>query len=81
MLENTHKLAEENNEILRSIRRSNRFSTAMKIAYWVLIIGLSVGAYYLIQPYMTFLSGLSGGQSLNLNNAQNAADQLKDLLK
>ncbi len=56
LLERTHKLAEENNALLRSLRRSHRFSTAVRALYWVVIIILSFGAYYLIQPYVDTLT-------------------------
>ena len=52
LLERTHKLAEENNEILRKMRRMNRISGVFRAIYWIVIIGVSVGAYYLIQPYV-----------------------------
>jgi len=52
LLERTNKLAEENNTILKSMRRSARFANALKLAYWVVIIFLSIGAYYAIQPYV-----------------------------
>ena len=51
LLERTYKIAQENNAILRSIRRSNRISSVVKVLYWVIIIGVSYGAYYAIQPY------------------------------
>jgi len=52
LLERTAALAQENNTMLRSIRRSGRISLALRIAYWVLIILVSFGAYYFIQPYV-----------------------------
>lgn len=55
LLERTHKLAEENNEILRKMRRSNRWSIALRIFYWIIILGLAFGAYYFVQPYATSL--------------------------
>jgi hypothetical protein len=82
LLESTYKLAEENNKILVSMRRSNRLTMVMRITYWVLIIVLSFGAYYFIQPYFTMLSGAYGGVGTDtLDNAQNAANSLRDLLK
>ena len=88
LLERTHKLAEENNKILHGIRRSNRISAFMRIAYWTVIIVLSFGAYYLIQPYLTFLTGLTGGSSASgasiipdQNSVENAAASLKQLLQ
>ena len=55
LLERTNKLAEENNAILHSLRRSARWSTAFKVIYWFVILGLSVGAFYAIQPYINML--------------------------
>lgn len=92
LLERTLKLAEENNALLLGLRRSNRISTAMRVAYWVVIIALSFGAFYLIQPYLTFLTGLTGessadgttsGASLipDQNSVENAATSLKQLLQ
>jgi ABC-type multidrug transport system fused ATPase/permease subunit len=83
LLERTYKLAVENNDMLKSMRRSARWSAAFKIAYWAVIIALSIGAVYFIQPYLTLMSGSLGSLSnlsSNLNSANNAAQSLKDLL-
>lgn len=82
LLEKTYKLAEENNIILMSIRRSNRISMAVRAIYWIVIIGLSVGALYFIQPYIDFLFGaLSGGsKASNVVNTE-SINLLQDLLK
>lgn len=52
LLERTYKLAEENNSILRGIRRVNRWGIAFKTFYWVIIIGAAFGAFYFLQPYI-----------------------------
>lgn len=52
LLERTLKISEENNRILKGIRRTGRLATAFKIFYWLLIIGLGFGAYYFIEPYV-----------------------------
>lgn len=88
LLERTHKLVEENNKILRSMRRSSRISTALHALYWVAIIGLSLGAYYFIQPYIAatldaydgLRNNLQGVQG-NITEVQSATDSLRDLLR
>ena len=81
LLERTYKLAEENNEILKSIRLSNRVSLAMRIIYWVVIIGISFGAIYFIQPYVNFLSStISGSKETNIK-PEESLQLLQDLLK
>jgi hypothetical protein len=80
LLERTYKMTEENNEILKSIRRNARLSTAMRIIYWVVILGLSFGAYYFIQPYIETLMGISGQIKDNVGGVQSMASQIQDLL-
>ncbi len=81
LLERTYKMAEENNTILKSLRRSARWNTAFKVFYWVIIIGISLGAYYFIQPYLEAVFGLYGQVTGDTNGVQNVTSQLNDLLK
>lgn len=53
----TRELAEANNDILRKMQRSQRASLAFRVMYWLVIIGLSVGAFWFIQPYIDSLKG------------------------
>ncbi|MBI5400565.1 MAG: hypothetical protein HZB12_00400 [Candidatus Yonathbacteria bacterium] len=46
LLEVTH----ENNKILRSMRRSQRWSSFFRFVYWALILGSIFGTYYYFQP-------------------------------
>ena len=50
-------LARENNEILRKMRRSMFWGRVFKIFYLVIILGVTFGAYYLIQPYIEGVLG------------------------
>jgi hypothetical protein len=52
LLEKSVSLAEDNNKILRSMRNSMRWGRIMTVVYWILIIGISVGAFYFLQPYI-----------------------------
>lgn len=52
LLTETHRLVEENAEVLRQIRKHQRMTSAVKALYWIAVIALSLGAYYLIQPYV-----------------------------
>jgi len=68
LLEKTYEMAKENNHILKGIRRTNRWSTFFRIFYWIVIIGISVGAFYYIQPYINpILKAYSSLQS-NISN-------------
>jgi len=43
-------LTRENNEILRSMRRSQRVSSFFTFVYWMIILGSIFGVYYYFQP-------------------------------
>ena len=77
LLKRSVVLSEENNDMLRSIRRSMRFSRLMTIAYWVLIIGVSVGAYYYVEPYLQGVLDAYGGAKTNIDRFGNLFDSLK----
>ena len=68
LLEETFALAQENNRMLQSMRRSMRLSRIMSFLYWAFIIGSAVGAYYFIQPYLEQLVGVYSGAGDMLNN-------------
>ena len=57
LLEKVYKMTEENNTILKSIYRTNKIGLTIKVLYWV-ILGLSFGAFYFVQPYVNSLTGV-----------------------
>ncbi len=61
LLENTLNLAEDNNKILHSMKRSMHIASIMRFIYWAFIIGSAIGAYYFIQPYLDQLMSIYGG--------------------
>ncbi|MSU45288.1 MAG: hypothetical protein EXS47_01515 [Candidatus Zambryskibacteria bacterium] len=77
LLKRSVDLAEENNDMLRAIRRSMRFARFMSIIYWVFIIGSAIGAYYLIQPYIESLTGVYGGARDSLDSFKSALEIFK----
>lgn len=79
LLERTYKMVEENNVILKSIRRTGRIGTAVKVFYWVVIIGLSIGSLYFIQPYVDALKGVGGDSGISPTNSY--VENIQNLLK
>ena len=61
-------LAEENNKILRGMKRSMQLARFFSVLKWVVVIGGTVGIYYYFQPmvnqlldtYSQLLGGLGG---------------------
>jgi hypothetical protein len=70
LLNRSIALAEENNKILRSMKRSQQWASVMRAVYWIFIIGSAFGAYYFLQPYIDQLKDVYSGASDVLKNFQ-----------
>jgi hypothetical protein len=81
LLERTAALTEENNKMLRSIRRSGRISLGMRIAYWVIILLLSFGAYWAIQPFVQSMTSILNDGSANTPDSDSSLQERIDLFK
>lgn len=79
LLEETHRLVAENNEIIKKLYRSHKWGRAIKIVYWVFILGTAFGAYWLIQPYLEAITGSVGTVRQSVESVRNVGDSLKQL--
>lgn len=79
LLTQSIKLAEENNKMLRSMRRTARFATTLRIIYWVFILGTAFGAYYFIQPYLNAVINGYSSMKDNIQNISNVTTQIPEL--
>lgn len=61
LLERTLQLSVENNLMLHKIQRGLRWARAVRVVYWLGIVAVSLGAYYLVQPYVDQIKGLYSG--------------------
>ena len=79
LLERTLSLTQENNTLLRKIRNSARISSIMRLFYWLIILGLSFGSYYFIQPYLDQLRQIYSGVNDGINTVKSAQSQFADI--
>ena len=59
-LEVMYELTVENHDMLKTIRRQQYFSSAAKIFYWLIILGVVGGAYLYIRPLIEVFTSNSG---------------------
>ncbi len=79
LLRRVAKLAEDNNDILRSMRRGARLASLARFVYWAAIIIAGLAAYYFIQPYFSaVLNGYSEIQK-SIKGVNNTTSKLNDL--
>jgi hypothetical protein len=87
LLEENLRLSKENNVLLLKIRSVQRWAQITRVLYWVVIIGVSFGAFYYVQPFLGNMLNVYTGGVGGLNNindiTKNLSDkeQIQDLLK
>jgi hypothetical protein len=59
-LKHIEEVSEQNNRILRGIQRKSRLSTFISVVKWVIIIGISIKAFYFLQPVLENLEKAYG---------------------
>ena len=81
LLKQTLKLSQENNVILKKMRTAARWAGVMRLIYWVLVIGISFGAYVYAKPYIDNLRQVYSGLDLNVGQINAIRDNIKNFGK
>lgn len=76
MLEETLELSQENNKMLKHIRRSQKMAAVMRVFYWVLVLVISYGAYTFAEPYVNQMVKIIQSSQTELNNIRNLGSKL-----
>lgn len=63
MLRESLELSRKNNEIISKMYRASLWGRGIKILYWVILIGVTVGSFLFLQPYIDTLKDVYGGFS------------------
>ncbi len=74
LIEKVLRVSQENNVMLRRMQSRARWGTLFRAFYWILIIGLSLGAFYFVQPYIEAIGG-------NAEQFKTSVDTLRSLVK
>lgn len=73
-----YEMTLENHEVLKSIRRQQYFANAVRVLYWLVILGALGGAYYYIRPIVSMLSENGGKIEETLNQFNQLKNQLPE---
>ncbi|MEI6528548.1 MAG: hypothetical protein WCO10_02655 [bacterium] len=75
----TAELVQENNNILRGMRRSARFAVIWKIFYWALILGFAYQGYVMVQPYLNAMIQTYTEMQKNLQSIKDVGSKIPTL--
>ena len=76
LLEDTLAIAKENNRMLLKIRSVQRWASFMSWVKIIVIVGITLGAFYFIEPYLNKIIGMYNSvtgtqQKINANDLLN----------
>ncbi len=72
------QLSEENNRMLKHMRRSQRWASVMRVLYWLVIIGIALGSFYFVKPYFEQLTKIYTQGAANFNTIQTEFSNIQD---
>ena len=75
------ELSKENNKLLRKLRSSQRWSNITRTMYWLLLIGISIGAFYFVQPYIDQIKSVYLQAGTDYDQFKNIGNNLPSFLK
>lgn len=78
LLEENLKLSKENNGLLLKLYKIQHWAQITRILYWFIIILVTLGAFYFIQPYLGNLLNVYTGGVSGVNNIGDITKNLKD---
>ncbi len=70
------ELTKENNKLLRKMRSSQKWASITRLLYWIVIIGVSIGAYYYVEPYLKQIINVYSQGVTTLDKVQNFSNSL-----
>ena len=71
------EMTEENNLMLKKMRKSQQMTSYSRVFYWIVIIVISFGGYIALKPMLSSLMSIySGG---NMSTLKSALDEYKNL--
>ncbi len=79
MLQENLRLSKDNNDMLRKMLRIQRWTQIYRVFYWIIILGISFGAYYFIQPYIDGLLSYYNGVSDDVDTLKKVSNSVPDV--
>ena len=76
-LDAIYEMTLENNDILRTIRRQQYFANALRMLYWLVVLGAIGGAYYFVRPLIVTISDNSDKMAETYTNLVNQLPEKK----
>ncbi len=79
ILQKNLEASQESLSILKGMRRAQRWGAVAKVFKWALIIGISFGAYYYIEPYLNKMLDAYTQINATINTVQKTGSKINSV--
>ena len=79
LLEEAVELSRENNKMLHTIRSASRWARAWRIFYWAIVVVITLGSYYYVQPYLTQIENIYSGFQSGVGQIKQVTDKVSSV--
>ena len=76
VLNETLRLAKENNRMLHKMRTAQKWAKFTKILYWIVIIAIAAGIYYYLEPVVDSIRDAYQDVSGSIGEVKEIGDKL-----
>ncbi len=80
LVRKTLDLVEENNRILKGLQSTARWNRFFVFLKWLVIIGITFGTYYFIEPYLNQAISTYSGFKTEIDSLQKARSDIPSFL-
>jgi len=80
LLQAAYKLAEENNKMLYKVRGVQKRQAIFSILKWLIIIGIAMGAFYFLQPFVGQVQKFIQDSGASINQLKNLGNTFQNIL-
>ena len=70
------RLTRQNNDMLRAIRSHQRWASVGQFLYYLVIIGITFGAFLFLQPYISKLINIYADFTSSINKVNSATNSI-----
>ena len=80
LLKETAELTKENNRMLRGIRRGARFSSFLRLVYWLIVLGGAIWLWNFLSPYLAIMAKGYNDIQKGIQSVNTATDKINNTL-
>jgi len=81
LLEENLTLNRENNKLIKKVYHIQRWAQITRYAYWFIILGIALGAFYFVKPFLGNILNIYTGGNSSFTSVKDVGKNIPDVNK